>query len=187
MDYMRTQKNLGPHGLPDVLISSQDLHHRIEELGRQITNDYRGRQLTVLGILKGSFLFMADLVRMLDIPVMTEFMGISSYGTQTHSSGEVRITSDVKHPIDGLDVLIVEDIVDTGLTMEYLVKYLQVRNPRTLKICSLLHKPAKQLKPVTIDYLGFSIPDHFVVGYGLDFQGLYRNLNYIGHFTTPPV
>lgn len=183
---MPQQTSLGPYGLPELLLSKEQIQTRVEELGAAITADFAGQEVTLLGILKGSFLFMADLARAIDLPVMCEFMGISSYGEQTQNSGEVRIIHDLKHPIEGLNVVIVEDIVDSGLTMEYLLGCLTVRRPAQLKICSLLHKTARTQATVDIDYVGFTIPDHFVVGYGLDFKGRYRNLQYIGHFDNNP-
>ncbi len=163
-----------------VLYSAERLHQRIAELGAEITRDYQGRDLCVIGILKGCFLFFADLVRQIDLPLSTEFVGISSYGDATESSGVVQITADLTRPIAELDVLIVEDIIDTGLTMRYLLDNLQTRRPRSVRVCTLLHKPSNTRAEVPIDYVGFTIPNEFVIGYGLDLAGRYRNLPFIG-------
>lgn len=163
------------------LISAAKIAERVRELGAQITRDYAGRELVLVGVLKGSFLFLADLARAIEsTEVRVEFLGVQSYGDETSSSGVVEITFDLKKPIDGKHVLVVEDIVDTGLTMEYIQKNLRTRNPASVKLCSLLHKPARQKVETHIDYLGFTIDDLFVVGYGLDFGQRYRNLGYIG-------
>ena len=163
----------------DVLISEADLRERVKALGAQITRDYAGRSLLVIGVLKGSFVFLADLVRAIDLPVVVEFIGISSYeGTTT--SGVVRITSDIGRSIEGKDVLLVEDIVDTGLTMRYLLDNLATRGPASLKVCALLEKPARAQVSIPIDYRGFVVGDEFVVGYGLDWDGRMRNLPYVG-------
>jgi hypoxanthine phosphoribosyltransferase len=164
------------------LISKDAIHARIAELGAAITRDYAGAEhdLVLVGVLKGSFLFLADLCRAIDLPLSVEFLGLQSYGDQTRSSGVVQITSDLTRPVEGKDVLVVEDIVDTGLTMEYLLDNLKLRLPRSVKIAALLHKPDRVIRPVVIDYLGFTIPDEFVVGYGLDYAQRYRNLPHIG-------
>jgi len=164
----------------DVLLSREAIDARVRELGEEITRAYAGKKLTVVGILKGSFIFMADLVRAIDLEVRTEFIGISSYGDGTKSSGVVKITSDLTHTIEKEDVLIVEDIIDTGLTMRYLLENFGTRHPSSLKICTLLHKPGNAKVEVPIDYVGFTIPNHFVIGYGLDLAGYYRNLPFIG-------
>jgi len=163
-----------------VLISEEQIRTRVRELGAQITRDYQGKRLNLVGVLKGSFLFMADLCRQIDLPLTTDFLGISSYGDRTTTSGVIRITSDLTQPCEGKDVLVVEDIVDTGLTMRYLLDNLATRKPASVRLCSLLHKPSRSRVPIPIDYLGFSVPDVFVVGYGLDYQGRYRNLSSIG-------
>ncbi|MBI3180422.1 MAG: hypoxanthine phosphoribosyltransferase, partial [Deltaproteobacteria bacterium] len=142
----------------EVLLDGQKLAQRVRELGAQITADYQGKSLCVVGILKGCFVFYADLVRALDLPLATEFIGISSYGSDTESSGVVQITSDLSRSIEGLDVLVVEDIIDTGLTMRYLIDNFQTRRPRSLKICTLLQKPDNTRVKVPIDYIGFTIP-----------------------------
>lgn len=165
---------------PEVLLSEQQIADRVKELGAAITNDYPEGDLTVVGVLKGSFLFMADLVRVIDRPLRCDFLGLSSYGSATESSGVVAITQDLGGPVEGRHVLVVEDIVDTGLTMDYLLKNLATRNPASVRIASLLSKPARRRVEVDIDYLGFTIEDRFVIGYGLDYDGKCRNLPYIG-------
>ncbi|HET8539722.1 MAG TPA: hypoxanthine phosphoribosyltransferase [Anaeromyxobacter sp.] len=163
----------------DVLISKEDLEARVRALGAQITRDHQGRSLVVVGVLKGSFIFLADLVRAIDLPISVDFIGISSYqGTST--SGVVKITSDLTRPIEGKDVLLVEDIVDTGLSMRYLLDNLATRRPASLKVCALLEKPTRARVTVPIDYRGFVIGDEFVVGYGLDWDGRMRNLPFVG-------
>jgi hypoxanthine phosphoribosyltransferase len=164
-----------------VLISEEQIHARVAEMGAQISADYEGRELTLVSVLKGSLPFMADLMRAISIPVSIDLMEVSSYGgTATESSGLVRILKDLSSSIDGRDVMIVEDIIDTGLTLNYLIRYLRGKNPRSLHICTLLDKPARRLVDIPIDYLGFTIPDQFVIGYGLDYGEHYRNLPFIG-------
>jgi hypoxanthine phosphoribosyltransferase len=166
---------------PNVLLSAEQIATRVRELGRQITEDYRGRHLVLVSILKGSFLFAADLARAIDLTdLRVDFLGLRSYGAGTETSGVVQITYDLGAPIEGQDVLIVEDIVDTGLSMRYLLDNLATRRPRSVKICSLLHKPARTRVQIAVDYLGFTIEDRFVVGYGLDYDEKFRNLPYIG-------
>jgi hypoxanthine phosphoribosyltransferase len=165
----------------DELISQQAITERIAALGRTITADYAGRELVLVSVLKGSFVFCADLARAIQLPLAIEFLGLKSYGDSQSSSGVVQITSDLTRPIEGKDVLIVEDIVDTGLTLEYLRKNLTTRNPRSVKVCALLHKPSRARVKSTIDYLGFSVEDVFVVGYGLDWAERYRNLPFVGY------
>jgi hypoxanthine phosphoribosyltransferase len=162
------------------LLTSEIIADRVRELGAMITRDYEGRSLVLVSILKGSFIFAADLVRAIALPLRIEFLGVRSYGQGTTSSGVVQITQDLNNPIEGEDVLLVEDIVDTGLTVAHLLDLLRTRLPRTLKVCALLHKPARLCTPIPIEYLGFTIDDHFVVGYGLDRAEAYRNLPYIG-------
>ena len=164
-----------------TLISEEKLQERIAELGAQITKDYQGRDLVVVGVLRGCFLFLADLVRQIKLPIVTEFLALSSYGDRTSSSGVVRLTYDLSTPILGRDVLVVEDIIDTGLTMNYLLDNLKTRKPNSIKVCSLLEKPERLISPVAIDYLGFTIDNLFVIGYGLDFDDRYRNVPYIGY------
>lgn len=165
------------------LISAEVLHRRIDELGEQITRDYadRGENLLLLGVLKGSVIFLSDLCRRIRLPLAMDFIGIASYGDDTESSGVVQITSDVTKPIEGKDVIVVEDIIDTGLTASYLIENLRTRHPASVKLCSLLHKPDRTEESVTIDYLGFDVPNKFVVGYGLDIAQRYRNLDFIGY------
>ena len=163
-----------------VLIEADAIQQRVGELGATITADHVGQEITMVCILKGAFVFMADLCRHINVPVNTEFMGISSYGHSTESSGVVRILKDLNESIEGKNVLIVEDIVDTGLTVSYLAELLKGRSPKSIKICALSSKPQCHKKPVTIDYLGFTLPSEFVVGYGLDYHDYYRNLPYIG-------
>jgi hypoxanthine phosphoribosyltransferase len=162
------------------LLSAKQIQSRVVELGAEISRDYQGRDLVLIGVLQGSFIFLADLCRAISVPLTIDFLGLRSYGNQTESSGVVQITSDLARPIEGKDVLIVEDIVDTGLTMEYLIENLRTRLPRSLKLCALLHKPSRSVRPVSIDYLGHTIPDVFVVGYGLDYGQRFRNLPFIG-------
>jgi hypoxanthine phosphoribosyltransferase len=162
------------------LLTSEVIAERVRALGEAITRDYEGHSLVLVAILKGSFIFAADLARAIALPVRIEFLGVRSYGQGTTSSGVVQITQDLNNPIEGQDVLLVEDIVDTGLTVAHLLELLRTRLPRTLKVCALLHKPARLCTPVPIEYLGFTIDDNFVVGYGLDRAEAYRNLPYIG-------
>ena len=164
-----------------VLLDEETLAKRVRELGEQITRDYAdAEQLVVVPIMKGSFLFAADLIRHIDRDLSVEFLGLRSYGANTESSGVVQITYDLTQSVTHQHVLVVEDIVDTGLSMRYLLENLGTRQPRSLKLCSLLHKPARTRVKVPIDYLGFTIEDHFVVGYGLDYAEKFRNLPYIG-------
>ncbi|HOY68591.1 MAG TPA: hypoxanthine phosphoribosyltransferase [Candidatus Ozemobacteraceae bacterium] len=170
-----------PH--PDierVLIGTGEIQARIAELGRRITADYAGETIVLVCILKGAFLFMADLCRHIELPVNTEFMAISSYGHATKSSGVVRILKDLNESIEGRNVLIVEDIVDTGLTLSYLIDLLSARHPKSLKVCSLCSKPQCHQRPVRVDYCGFELPSEFAVGYGLDYKDYYRNVPFIG-------
>ena len=163
-----------------VLIDEQTIAARVREMGKQITNAHRGHEVVLVPVLKGSFVFAADLARAIDLPVTLDFLACRSYGDGMQTSGVVQITSDLTHPVEGKDVIVVEDIVDTGLTMKYLLKNLSTRKPRSLSVASLLHKPARARVEIRIDYLGFTIEDVFVVGYGLDFAERHRNLPYIG-------
>lgn len=168
----------------EVLFDAATLDARNRELGAQITADYRGRgELVLVGVLRGSFPFIADLCRHIDLAVEVDFLGLTSYGDRSESSGIVRMTQDLSEPVKGKHVLVVEDIVDTGLTMKYLLANLQTREPASVRIASLLHKPAGMKVEVPIDYIGFTIPDRFVVGYGLDFARKLRNLPFIGVVT----
>jgi hypoxanthine phosphoribosyltransferase len=165
----------------EVLLTEEQIQAKVEELGRRIAADYAGRPLTLVSVLKGSLPFMADLMRSIAIPLRIDLMEVSSYGgASTESSGLVRILKDLSASIQGEEVLIVEDIIDTGLTLNYLVRYLRGKNPASLKICTLLDKPARRLVEIPVDYIGFTIPDQFVVGYGLDYGELYRNLRFVG-------
>ncbi len=165
----------------EVLVTEEQVRAKVAELGQRISADYAGRPLTLVSVLKGSLPFMADLMRAVTIPLQIDLMEVSSYGgTATDSSGLVRILKDLSASIEGKDVLIVEDIIDTGLTLNYLLRYLRGKNPRSIRICALLDKPARRLVDLQIDYVGFTIPDRFVVGYGLDYGEVYRNLPFIG-------
>ena len=163
-----------------TLIAERRLRARVRAIGRQIRRDYRGKELVLVGVLKGSFIFMADLARSIGLPVTCDFMKVSSYGSGTDSNGRLRIDFDVSRSLRGKHVLLVEDIVDTGYTAAKVLGRIRARRPASVRLCSLLHKPARERVRVPIDYLGFTIPDRFVVGYGLDRDGLHRNLPYIG-------
>ncbi|SHJ08679.1 hypoxanthine phosphoribosyltransferase [Lutispora thermophila] len=162
-----------------VLISKEELEAKVKELGQMITRDYKDKDLMIVGILKGCVIFLSDLIREIDLPLTMDFMVVSSYGSSTKSSGVVRIIKDLEKDIAGKDVLIVEDIVDTGLTLNYLVDYLKSRNANSVKICTLLEKPDRRKVEVDLEYVGFHIPDEFVVGYGLDYAEVYRNLPFV--------
>ena len=164
----------------EVLLTEEEISFRIKELGKEISKDYKGKDLLLVGILKGAVIFMAELCKNIDLPLKIDFMAVSSYGSSTKSSGVVRIQKDLDEEIEGKDVLIVEDIVDTGLTLNYLVENLLSRKPASLKICCCLDKPNRRKAAINIDYVGFSIPDEFVIGYGLDYAQKFRNLPYIG-------
>ena len=168
----------------EMLIDAETIAGRARELGREITVAYQGRELTVVVVLKGSFVFAADLIRAIDLPMQVDFLGVRSYGDSTVSSGVVQITSDLARSIEGQDVLIVEDIVDTGLTLDFLLRTLKTRKPQSLALASLLHKPARAQIKVPIDYLGFTIDDVFVVGYGLDHAQRFRNLPHLAVVST---
>ena len=163
-----------------TMLPDSEIGARVKALGAQISKDYKERNLVLVVVLKGSFLFAADLCRAIDLPLRIDFLGVRSYGEGTETSGVVQITQDLSKPIAGEDVLIVEDIVDTGLTIAHLMDLFRTRQPRSVKVCALLHKPARARVEVKIDYLGFTIEDKFVVGYGLDFAERHRNLPYIG-------
>jgi len=165
---------------PATLLSREQIAVRVRELGEQITRDYAGRNLVLVCVLKGSFVFAADLARAIDLPLRIDFLGVRSYGQGTKTTGVVQITQDLERPIEHEDVLLIEDIVDTGLTMAHLVDLLRTRGPASVRICALLHKPIRTRVAVAIDYLGFTIDDRFVVGYGLDLDDRYRNLPYVG-------
>lgn len=163
----------------DVLITEEELREKIKELGKIITEDYKDKDIMLVGVLKGCVLFLSDLSREINLPLSMDFMVVSSYGNSTKSSGVVRIVKDLERDISGKDVLIVEDIVDTGLTLNYLVDYLKSRNANSVKVCTLLEKPDRRIANVRMDYVGFHIPDEFVVGYGLDYDEIYRNLPFV--------
>jgi hypoxanthine phosphoribosyltransferase len=165
----------------EILVSEDQIAAKVAELGTRISADYAGRRLTLVSVLKGSLPFMADLMRAIDLPLRIDLMEVSSYGgNSTESSGLVRILKDLSASIESEDVLIVEDIIDTGLTLNYLIRYLRGKNPKSLRICTLLNKPARRLVEIPVDYIGFEIPDQFVVGYGLDYGEVYRNLRFVG-------
>jgi hypoxanthine phosphoribosyltransferase len=168
----------------EVLHSEEQIRSRVREIGEQIQADYQGKELVLLCVLKGAILFAADLARAIDLPLSLDFISLSSYGEATESSGVVKITSDLTKPIEGKHVLIIEDIIDTGLTMSFLLENLQARHPASLKVCTLLEKPSRAKTKVPIDYKGFVIEDKFVVGYGLDFDEKYRNMPFIGVMRT---
>jgi len=160
-----------------VLVSEQQIKEMVNKLGEQISLDYKGKDLIVIGVLKGGFIFLADLIRKITIPVEPDFMSVSSYGHSTKSCGVVKIIKDIDVPITNRHVLVVEDIVDTGLTLNHLKELLLTRNPASIKLCAALDKPSKRKVHIDVDYAGIVIPDEFVVGYGLDYKGLYRNLS----------
>jgi hypoxanthine phosphoribosyltransferase len=165
----------------EILVSEADIAAKVTELGARISAAYDGRPITLVSVLKGSLPFMADLMRAIDLPLRIDLMEVSSYGgSATESSGLVRILKDLSASIEGEEVLIVEDIIDTGLTLNYLIRYLRGKNPASLRICTLLDKPARRLVEIPVDYVGFTIPDQFVVGYGLDYGEVYRNLRFVG-------
>src|SRR5579875_1370946 len=166
--------------IAEILITGERIQTKVRELGEQITRDYEGKDLLLLGTLKGAVPFIADLSRAIYLPLEIDYMAVASYGNSTESSGVVRIIKDLEGPIDRKHLLIIEDIIDSGLTLHYLVNLLKQRRPLSLHICSLLTKERPRVKEITYDYLGFSIPDKFVVGYGLDYAQRYRNLPYIG-------
>jgi hypoxanthine phosphoribosyltransferase len=162
-----------------TLIGKEEMYKRIEELGKEISRDYAGKEVTCICVLKGGVMFMADLVKSITQPLTMDFMAVSSYGNETSSTGVVKIIKDLDESVEGKDVLIVEDIIDSGRTLSYLVKLIEERNPNSVKVCTLLDKPDRRIIEVDVNYVGFSIPDEFVIGYGLDYQQNYRNLPYI--------
>ena len=163
-----------------VLFSEEQLKARVAEIARQIDADYAGKDLMLISVLRGSFIFMADLCRAIRLPCTLDFMSVSSYGKGVSSSGQVQITKDLSEDISGRNILVVEDILDSGNTLSYLLKVLENRGPASIRLCTLLDKPERRVKPVEVHYTGFTIPDAFVVGYGLDYAERYRNLPYIG-------
>lgn len=164
------------HNIKEVLVTYENIQTKVEEMGKEITKDYQGKDLMLVGVLKGAFMFLGDLAKNIEIPLTIDFMAVSSYGNSTESSGVVRILKDLEGGIEGKDILLVEDIIDTGLTLNYLVNNLKSRGAKSVKICTLLDKPERRLVNVEIAYKGFDIPDEFVVGYGIDFAEGYRNL-----------
>ncbi len=164
----------------EILVSKEEIRLAVSRIGRAITEDFRGESLIVIGILKGAFAFMADLIQAIDLPMEIDFMDVSSYGTSTTSSGEVRILKDLSTTVEGKSVLIVEDIVDTGLTLSYLTKVMESRGVKKVAIATLLTKPSRRERAVQVDYVGYEVADKFVVGYGIDYAEKYRNLPYIG-------
>lgn len=163
-----------------VLIPEEDVDKKICEIGEQISRDYEGKQVHLICILKGGVFFMCELAKRISVPVSMDFMSVSSYGADTKSSGVVRIVKDLDESLEGKEVLIVEDIIDSGRTLSYLIEVLQKRNPSSIRLCTLLDKPERRVKDVKVDYICFNIPDEFVVGYGLDYAQKYRNLPFIG-------
>ncbi len=170
---------------PTVLLTRDQIARRVQELAGQISADYAGRELLVVGVLKGAWVFVADLVRQLTLPVTVDFMMVSSYGLGTCSTGTVKTALDLKSPVEGRDVLLVDDILDSGLTLSHIVDALQQRKPRSLKVAVLLDKPERHCAEVEADYIGFTIPNKFVVGYGVDYAERFRNLPYIGYIEEP--
>ena len=166
--------------IQEVLFSEEQLKNRVREIAQQITADYQGKEIMLISVLRGSFVFMADLCRAIDLPCTLDFMAVSSYGKGTKSSGQVQITKDLSEDISDRHIIVVEDILDSGNTLSYLLKILENRHPASIRLCTLLDKPARRVKPVEVHYSGFTIPDAFVVGYGLDYAEKYRNLPYIG-------
>lgn len=163
-----------------ILYTEEELKNRVKELGAQITADYRGRTPVLASVLRGSYIFMADLTRAIGLPISVDFMAVSSYGSGTVSSGQVEIKKDLSDSIEGKDLLIVEDILDSGNTLYYLLNVLRARRPASIRICALMDKPGRRSRPIRADYVGFTIPDAFIVGYGLDYNERYRNLPYVG-------
>ena len=166
--------------IAEVLIDEQAIAAKVRELGKAIADDYRGKDVVLVSILKGALPFLADLMRQMPIPLALDFLEVSSYGEATESSGVVRILKDLAKPIEGRDVVVVEDILDTGQTLAYVIEHLRSKQPASVRLCTLLDKPARRIVPIRIDYRGFEIPDKFVVGYGLDYAERYRNLPFIG-------
>lgn len=169
----------GHHGVGEILIESDRLHQRVAELGAEIDADYAGRDLVLVGVLKGALIFMSDLMRALSVPCEIDLMAVSSYGSSTDSSGVVRILKDLDTSVSDRDVLIIEDIIDSGLTLQYLLRNLRARDPASIEVCALLTKPTRRRVDLPIRYVGFEIPDKFAIGYGLDYAQRYRNLDYV--------
>ena len=163
----------------EILVQADDLQHRVRQLGEEVSRDYEGKDLLLVGVLKGAVFFLSDLMRHIDVPCEVDFMAVASYGSATESSGVVRILKDLDTPIEGRDVLIVEDIVDSGLTLQYLLRTLEARGPASLEVCALLTKPDRRKIDLPARYIGFEIPDKFAIGYGLDHAERFRNLPYV--------
>jgi hypoxanthine phosphoribosyltransferase len=174
---------LNDERIGEILVQADELQHRIKEMAAEVSRDYKGRDLLLIGVLKGAVFFLADLMRHLDIPCEVDFMAVSSYGSSTDSSGVVRILKDLDAPLEGRNVLIVEDIVDSGLTLQYLMRTLEARNPASIEVCALLTKPDRRKVDTPARYVGFEIPDKFAIGYGLDYAERYRNLPYVATLT----
>jgi hypoxanthine phosphoribosyltransferase len=166
--------------IKEVLYNEDQLSDKIRQMGAKISNDYSGKELILIGVLKGSVVFMSDLIKQITIPCKMDFMAVSSYGSSTETSGVVRILKDLDFDIQGKDVLIVEDIIDSGVTLKYLMKYLSARKPSSLEIICMLNKPSRRTVDIDVKYLGYNVPDYFLVGFGLDFAEKYRNLPYVG-------
>ena len=166
--------------ISEIIYTEEQIITRVREMGAQISREYEGKDLLMISVLKGSLIFMADLMRSVDIPCSIDFLSVSSYGNGTSTTGEVRILKDLDASIEDKDLLIVEDILDSGVTLSFLLKNLQARNPRSIKLCTLLDKPERRKVDIFADYVGFDVPNHFIVGYGLDYAEHYRNLPYIG-------
>jgi hypoxanthine phosphoribosyltransferase len=167
----------------EILVQADELQHRIKEIAAEVSRDYEGRDLLLIGVLKGAVFFLSDLMRQLDIPCEVDFMAVASYGSSTDSSGVVRILKDLDAPLEGRNVLIVEDIVDSGLTLQYLMRTLEARGPASIEVCALLTKPDRRKVDMPARYVGFEIPDKFAIGYGLDYAERYRNLPYVATLT----
>lgn len=165
--------------IKEIIINEEEVLLKIKELSKKISEDYKGKNLLVVGILKGSVIFASDLIKNIDIPCEIDFMAVSSYGDSSETSGVVRILKDLDHSIEGKDIIIAEDIIDSGVTLDYLTKYLKTRNVNSVKIAALLSKPARRKVEIDVEYLGFEVPDEFIVGYGLDYAEKYRNLPYV--------
>ncbi|MDE6107949.1 MAG: hypoxanthine phosphoribosyltransferase [Oscillospiraceae bacterium] len=172
--------NVMEKDIDHVLLSEEELKAKIQELGAQISKDYAGKEPLLVSVLRGSYIFMADLTRAIDCMCRVDFMAVSSYGSGTTSSGQVNIIKDLSDTIEGRDIIVVEDILDSGNTLFYLMNVLQARHPASIRLATLLDKPSRRVKPIKADYVGFEVPDEFVVGYGLDYDEKYRNLPYIG-------
>jgi hypoxanthine phosphoribosyltransferase len=182
----RRLRGVDDSDIGETLVAADDLQRRVAELGAEISRDYEGRDLVMIGVLKGAVLFLADLMRNLAVPCEIDFMAVSSYGSKSDSSGVVRILKDLDAPIEGRDVLIVEDIIDSGLTLQYLLRNLRARNPRSLEVCALLTKPERRRVELPIRYVGFEIPNRFAIGYGLDHAQRFRNLDYVAALAGDP-